>query len=206
MKNLSFTRKTIIGIQFLFVAFGATVLVPLLVGIEPSLALFSAGIGTLLFHWVTKGKVPVFLGSSFAFIAPILQATKQFGYAGMLSGVIAVGVVYSTVSILVKWKGLKLIERIFPSIVVGPIIMVIGLSLASVAVDMAKTDWLIALVSLMTAVIIVIYTKGLINLIPIFMGIVAGYVLSILLGKVDYSTVTSASWIELPAFTLPEWN
>ena len=206
IENNSLARKTIIGIQFLFVAFGATVLVPLLVGIEPSLALFSAGVGTLIFHWITKGQVPVFLGSSFAFIAPIIQATEQFGYAGMLSGVIAVGVVYSMASALVKWQGLKFIEKIFPAIVVGPIIMVIGLSLASVGVDMAKTDWLLAIVSLMTAVVIVIYTKGLIKLIPIFLGILVGYIFAIVLGKVDFTIVKEASWFQLPAFSLPQWS
>ncbi len=199
-------RQVIIGIQFLFVAFGATVLVPLLVGIDPSIALFSAGVGTLIFHLVTKGKVPVFLGSSFAFIAPIIEATKQFGLAGTLSGLIAVGLVYMIVSALVKAWGIGFIERIFPSVVVGPVIMVIGLSLASVGVDMAKTDWTIAVVSLLTAVIIVIYSKGLIKLIPIFIGIVAGYVLSLIMGKVDFTPIQEAEWFALPPFTMPVWS
>ena len=107
--NYSFPKKIVVGIQFLFVAFGATVLVPLLVGIEPSLALLSAGVGTLIFHLITKGKVPVFLGSSFAFVAPIIEATKMFGYAGMLSGIVAVGVVYATVSALIKLRGIGFI-------------------------------------------------------------------------------------------------
>ena len=204
--NISFTKKTIIGVQFLFVAFGATVLVPLLVNIEPSLALFSAGVGTLLFHLITKGKVPVFLGSSFAFIAPITEATNQFGYRGMLSGIVAVGVVYGVVSALVKWKGKSLIDKIFPSVVVGPIIMVIGLSLAPVAVNMAKTDWLLAVVSLLIAIFVVIYTKGMIKLIPIFIGIIAGYVLALILGRVDFTAVKEAKWIALPAFSAPEWR
>lgn len=204
--NLSTSKKIIIGVQFLFVAFGATVLVPLLVGIEPSLALFSAGVGTLLFHLITKGKVPVFLGSSFAFIAPIIEATKLYGYAGMLSGIIAVGVVYMAVSALVKWKGKSLIEKIFPSVVVGPVIMVIGLSLASVGVDMAKSDWLLAVVALGSAIIIVTYTKGLIKLIPIFIGIIAGYVLAVILGKVDFTPIQEANWIALPEFTAPVWS
>lgn len=204
--NLSTSRKLIIGVQFLFVAFGATVLVPLLVGIEPSLALFSAGIGTLLFHLITKGKVPVFLGSSFAFIAPIIEATKLYGYAGMLSGIIAVGVIYMLVSALVKWKGKSLIEKIFPSVVVGPVIMVIGLSLASVGVDMAKSDWLLAVVSLATAIIIVVYSKGLIKLIPIFIGIIAGYLLAVILGKIDFTVVHEAKWFALPEFTMPVWS
>ncbi len=200
------SKQVIIGIQFLFVAFGATVLVPLLVGIDPSIALFSAGVGTLLFHLITKGKVPVFLGSSFAFIAPIVEATKLFGLAGTLSGLIAVGIVYIGVSALIKVRGLSFIEHLFPSVVVGPVIMVIGLSLASVGVDMAKTDWLIAVVSLLTAIIVVIYTKGLIKLIPIFLGIVAGYVLALILGKVDFTPINEASWFSLPPFVMPEWS
>jgi uracil permease len=199
-------RKIIIGIQFLFVAFGATVLVPLLVGIEPSLALLSAGVGTLIFHLITKGKVPVFLGSSFAFIAPIIEATRLFGYAGMLSGIVAVGVVYMLVSSLIKWRGKAFIDKIFPSVVVGPVIMVIGLSLASVGVDMAQTNWLLAVVALGSAIVIVIYTRGLIKLIPIFIGIIAGYVLAIILGKVDFTAIHEASWISLPVFTFPEWS
>ncbi len=204
--SMHLSKQVIIGIQFLFVAFGATVLVPLLVGIDPSIALFSAGVGTLLFHLITKGKVPVFLGSSFAFIAPIVEATKLFGLPGTLSGLIAVGIVYITVSALIKVRGLGFIERLFPSVVVGPVIMVIGLSLASVGVDMAKTDWLIAVVSLLTAIVVVIYTKGLIKLIPIFLGIVAGYSLSLILGKVDFTPIKEAAWFSLPPFTMPEWS
>ncbi len=199
-------RQIIIGIQFLFVAFGATVLVPLLVGIDPSIALLSAGIGTLLFHLVTKGQVPVFLGSSFAFIAPIVEATKQFGLAGTLSGLIAVGVVYMIVSGLIKLWGIGFIERIFPSVVVGPVIMVIGLSLAPEAVKMAKSDWTLAIVSLLTAIAIVIYTKGLIKLIPIFMGILVGYILALILGKIDFTPIKDAAWFSLPPFTAPEWS
>ncbi|MCU4163259.1 uracil-xanthine permease [Marinilabiliaceae bacterium A049] len=199
-------RQIIIGIQFLFVAFGATVLVPLLVGIDPSIALLSAGIGTLLFHLVTKGQVPVFLGSSFAFIAPIVEATKQFGLAGTLSGLIAVGIVYMIVSGLIKLWGIGFIERIFPSVVVGPVIMVIGLSLAPEAVKMAKSDWTLAIVSLLTAIAIVIYTKGLIKLIPIFMGILVGYILALILGKIDFTPIKDAAWFSLPPFTAPEWS
>ena len=204
--SLSPSKQIIVGVQFLFVAFGATVLVPLLVGIDPSIALFSAGVGTLIFHLITKGKVPVFLGSSFAFIAPIIKSTEMFGLAGTLSGIIAVGVVYGIMSGIIKIWGLGFIDKIFPAIVVGPVIMVIGLSLASVGVDMAKTDWLIASVSLLTAIIVVIYTKGIIKLIPIFVGIIAGYILSMILGKVDYTLITDADWFALPAFTMPEWS
>jgi uracil permease len=199
-------KNTVLGVQFLFVAFGATVLVPLLVGIDPAVALFTAGIGTLLFHLVTKGQVPVFLGSSFAFIAPIIEATKLYGWPGTLSGIIAVGVVYGVVSALVKVRGLKFVERLFPAVVVGPIILLIGLSLASVAVDMAKTDWLVAIVSLVTAVSVVVFGKKMIKLIPIFIAIIVGYVLSVIMGKVDFSPVKDAAWIALPQFTAPQFS
>ena len=136
--HLSPLRKGVVGVQFLFVAFGATVLVPLLVGLDPSTALFTAGIGTLLFHLVTKGKVPIFLGSSFAFIAPIIKATELYGLAGTLSGMVGVAMVYFVMSALVKWQGIRLIERLFPPVVIGPVIILIGLSLAGTGVNMAK--------------------------------------------------------------------
>lgn len=199
-------KNTVLGVQFLFVAFGATVLVPLLVGIDPAVALFTAGIGTLLFHLVTKGQVPVFLGSSFAFIAPIIEATKLYGWPGTLSGIIAVGIVYGVVSSLVKLRGLTFVERLFPAVVVGPIILLIGLSLASTAVDMAKTDWLIAVVSLLTAVIVVIFGKKMIKLIPIFIAIIVGYVLATIMGKVDFTPIKEAAWIGLPEFTAPKFS
>ncbi len=199
-------KRIIVGVQFLFVAFGATVLVPLLIDIDPSVALFTAGVGTLIFHLITKGKVPVFLGSSFAFIAPIIAATKLYGYPGTLGGLIAVGLVYGVVSFIVKLWGLKVIEKIFPAVVIGPVIMIIGLSLASVGVDMAKSNWPIAISVLITAIIIVIYTKGLIKLIPIFIGIIVGYLISIIAGLVDFSSVNDAAWFALPKFTAPEFN
>ena len=199
-------KNTVLGVQFLFVAFGATVLVPLLVGIDPAVALFTAGIGTLIFHLITRGIVPVFLGSSFAFIAPIIEATRLFGWPGALSGIIAVGLVYGVVSVLVKLYGIKFIERLFPSVVVGPVIIIIGLSLASSAVDMAKTDWLLAVISLITAIVVVIYGKGMIKLIPIFIGIVVGYVIALIFGNIDYSPIKEASWIMPPEFTAPKFS
>ncbi|MCL3781810.1 uracil-xanthine permease [Prolixibacteraceae bacterium JC049] len=199
-------RNSILGVQFLFVAFGATVLVPLLVGIDPAVALFTAGVGTLIFHLITKGQVPVFLGSSFAFIAPIIESTKLYGLPGTLSGLIAVGIVYTLVSALVKARGLSFIERLFPSVVVGPVIMIIGLSLASVGVNMAKTEWWIAILALMTAVVVVIFAKGLLKLIPIFAGIIVGYVAAVIAGAVDFKPIADAAWFGLPEFTMPEFN
>lgn len=199
-------KNTILGIQFLFVAFGATVLVPLLVGIDPAVALFTAGVGTLIFHLITKGQVPVFLGSSFAFIAPIIEATRLFGWPGTLSGIIAVGLVYGIVSALVKARGLKFVEKLFPAVVVGPVIMIIGLSLASVAVDMAKSDWTIAIVTLTTAITVVVFGKKMLKLIPIFVAITVGYTLAAIMGKVDFTAIQNAAWLSLPEFTMPQFS
>lgn len=197
-------QKTIVGAQFLFVAFGATVLVPLLVGLDPSVALFTAGVGTLIFHAITKGKVPIFLGSSFAFIAPIIKATELYGLPGALFGIIGVGLVYGIMSLLIRLRGVGFITRLFPPIVVGPVIMLIGLSLAGTGVDMAKSNWILAIISLLTTVIVSLFGKGILRLIPIFSGIIIGYIASIFFGVVDFQPVLDAEWFALPAFVLPE--
>ena len=203
--NLNFVQKTVVGAQFLFVAFGATVLVPLLVGLDPSVALLTAGVGTLIFHAVTKGKVPVFLGSSFAFIAPIIKATELYGLPGALSGLVAVGIVYGLMSLLVRLRGVNFIVRLFPPVVVGPVIMLIGLSLAGTGVNMAKSNWLLAIIALLTTVIVSLFGKGLLKLIPIFCGIVVGYIASVLMGLIDFQSIVDAPWFALPAFVRPEF-
>ena len=204
--HLSPWRKGIVGVQFLFVAFGATVLVPILVGLDPATALFTAGIGTLIFHLVTKGKVPIFLGSSFAFIAPIIEATKLYGLPGTLSGMVGVSLVYFIMSALVKWQGKKILDKLFPPVVIGPVIILIGLTLSGSAVNMAKTNWTLAAVSLVTAVIVSAYTKGLLKLIPVVSGIVVGYIVAIVFYSVDMTSVYNASWIALPNFVTPKFS
>ena len=203
--NLSPIQKTVVGAQFLFVAFGATVLVPLLVGMDPSVALLTAGVGTLIFHAITKGKVPVFLGSSFAFIAPIIKATELFGLPGALSGLVAVGAVYGIMSLLIRLRGVGFITRLFPPVVVGPVIMLIGLSLAGTGVNMAKSNWALAITALLTTVIVSLFGKGLLKLIPIFAGIVVGYIAAIIFGLVDFQPIIDASWFALPAFVRPDF-
>ncbi len=204
-------QKTVVGAQFLFVAFGATVLVPLLVGLDPSVALFTAGIGTLIFHLITKGKVPIFLGSSFAFIAPIIKATELYGLPGTLSGLVAVGAVYGIMSLLIRLRGVGFITRLFPPVVVGPVIMLIGLSLAGTGVQMASSNWGLALVALTTTIAVSIFGKGLLRLIPIFAGIVVGYLTAIIFDEVvaadlvDFQPIRDASWFTLPAFVRPEF-
>lgn len=203
--KLNPVQKTIVGAQFLFVAFGATVLVPLLVGLDPSVALFTAGVGTLIFHLITKGKVPVFLGSSFAFIAPIIKATELFGLPGTLSGLVAVGAVYGLMILLIRLRGVGFISRLFPPIVVGPVIMLIGLSLAGTGVNMAKTNWALALTSLLSTIAVSLFGKGLLRLIPIFAGIVVGYIAASVFGIIDFQPVVDAPWFALPAFVRPEF-
>ena len=209
VQNLTPARKTIVGVQFLFVAFGSTVLVPLLVGLDPATALFTAGIGTFIFHLVTKGKVPIFLGSSFAFIAPIISASKEWGMPGTIAAIAGVALVYFIMSALIKWQGQKLLDRLFPPVVIGPVIMLIGLSLSTAAVDMAKTNWILAFISLATAIVVLIFGKGLLKLVPVVCGIIVGYIVAVCMGLVDFSAVSSASWFALPDsiahFHLPQF-
>ena len=202
-KPLNPLQKTVVGVQFLFVAFGATVLVPLLVGLDPSTALFTAGIGTLIFHLVTKGKVPIFLGSSFAFVAPIVKSTELYGLPGTMSGLVAVGAVYGLMSLLVKWRGIGFIKHLFPPVVIGPVIILIGLSLAGSGVNMAKENWPLALVALLTAILASMLGRGMLKLIPVFCGIIVGYATASLFGLIDFKPVADAPWFALPQFVKP---
>ncbi len=213
-------RQSVVGAQMLFVAFGALVLVPILTGLDPNVALFTAGIGTLIFQVCTRGKVPVFLASSFAFIAPIQYGVKNWGMSETLCGMVASGLAYFLVSALIRWKGIKAVYRLLPPIVTGPVIMVIGLSLAPVAVNMAlgktgdgKIELFpvnlalpIALFSLAATIGVAVYGKKLLKLIPILIGICAGYIASVGMGIVDFSIISKADWIGLPHFSFPTWN
>lgn len=209
MELLTPSRKTIVGIQFLFVAFGSTVLVPLLVGLDPATALFTAGVGTFIFHLVTKGQVPIFLGSSFAFIAPIISASQQWGMPGTIAGIAGVALVYFVMSALIKWQGRRLLDRLFPPVVIGPVIILIGLSLSPAAVNMAKENWLLAFVSLITAILVLTFGRGLVKLVPVVVGIIVGYIVALCMGLVDLSGVAAASWFALPPsishFQLPQF-
>ncbi|OLQ75046.1 uracil permease [Photobacterium proteolyticum] len=208
------------GAQMLFVAFGALVLVPLLTGLDPSVALFGAGIGTLLFQVITKRSVPIFLASSFAFIAPIMYGVQTWGVPGTMGGLMMAGVIYVCMGAVIKVRGVGIIHKLLPPVVVGPVIMVIGLGLAPVAVNMAlgKTGdgavqlidgnaalW-ISSISLLVTIALSVFAKGFLKLIPIMGGIVAGYCVSLGFGVVDFSPVAQASWLALPSFTFPEFN
>lgn len=208
------------GAQMLFVAFGALVLMPLLTGLDTSVALFTAGIGTLLFQLITKRQVPIFLASSFAFIAPILYGVQTWGIPSTMGGIMAAGVVYVMLGALVKVRGTDFIHRLLPPVVVGPVIIIIGLGLAPVAVNMAlgksgdgsltlvatNTALFISLASLGITIAVAIFAKGLLKVMPILAGIIVGYSLSLAFGIVDFAVVTAASWIAIPKFVAPELN
>ncbi len=210
----------LLGAQMLFVAFGALVLVPLLTGLNPNVALFTAGAGTLLFQLITKGKVPIFLASSFAFIAPIIYGVQTWGVAGTMCGLMAAGVFYMLLSFLIRWKGSGFLHKLLPPIVTGPVIMVIGLILAPVAVNMAmgktgdgssimvpeQSALIISMITLAVTILVMLLGKKLLRLVPILFGIFAGYLVSIFFGIVDTGPVAQAEWLVVPPFSLPEWN
>jgi len=213
-------KDSFMGAQMLFVAFGALVLVPILTGLDSNVTLFTAGVGTLIFQLVTKGRVPVFLASSFAFIGPIIYGVQHWGIPGTLCGLAAAGLLYIVISIVIRWRGRNFITKILPPIVTGPVIMVIGLILAPVAVNMAmgKTGdgsavlipkniaLIISMLSLGTTVLIALLGKGMTKLIPIIIGIAVGYIASALFGVIDFESIGSAAWFSVPSFVLPRWN
>lgn len=200
---LPFPQLLVLGLQHTFTMFGATVLVPLLTGLDVSVALFTAGIGTLWFHLVTKGKVPVFLGSSFAFIAPVVLVIKEMGIPAAQGGIIIAGLLYLILAVAVYYLGPNIIQKILPPVVTGPIIMVIGLNLAPVAIGSASKNWIIALIVLATVAYVNLYVKGFMRLLPVICGIVVGYIVSLIAGIVDFKPVMEANWVGVPNFTWP---
>jgi uracil permease len=213
-------KNAVLGVQMLFVAFGALVLVPLLTGLDPSVALFGAGIGTLLFQLTTRRTVPIFLASSFAFIAPIMYGVQTWGIPSTMGGLMAAGLVYVLLGGVIRLRGAGFIHKLLPPVVIGPIIMVIGLGLAPVAVNMALgksgdgslqlvdgnvSIW-IAIASLLTTVFISVFAKGLFRLLPVFGGIAVGYLLSLFFGIVSFDPIHNAAWFAVLNFTAPEFN
>ena len=210
MSEMMWPQKTVLGIQHVFAMFGATVLMPALTGMDPSVALLAAGIGTFVFHGVTGGMVPVFLGSSFAFIGAIKAVAGEDG-SGLpqaLGGVICAGLVYLLIALIVKLGGTRIIKRLFPAVVTGPVIMVIGLSLAPIGVSMASSDWLLALVAMVTIIAVSCFMKGFFKLVPILIGIFAGYAVAAILGRVDYSAMQNSGSLFIGAenFTFPKFE
>lgn len=208
-----------LSLQHLFAMFGATILVPILTGMNPSLALFSSGLGTLLFQFLTRGQVPAYLGSSFAYIAPIVAVQATIGgdrwLGAVLGAIIVVGLLYAVVALIVAKAGMAWLDRALPPVVIGSVIIVIGMGLAPVGIQMAglctgeacggkefvsilQQDVLIALVTVAVTIFTAIYLRGFFAVIPVLVGIVAGYVFATLLGAVDFEPVRNAAWIGLP--------
>lgn len=205
--DLPLYKLIILGLQHTFTMFGATVLVPILTGLNVSVALFTAGIGTWFFHLVTKMKMPVFLGSSFAYIAPIILVSQQYGgieYA--TGGIVVAGLMYLVLAVLVYFLGANFIYSFFPPIVTGPIIMVIGLNLAPTAVDMAKDNWLLAGICLATVIAVSIFAKGFLKVLPVLCGLIVGYLAAIAMGMVDFTPVAEAAWFGFPEFVFPKFS
>lgn len=212
-KELSVAKRTVLGVQHTFAMFGSTILVPIITGLDISVALFMAGVCTLLFHLITKKKIPVFLGSSFAFIAPIgavvAMVTERGGADGLAyarGGIVVAGLVYVVVALLISVFGVEKIVGFFPPIVTGPIIMVIGLKLAPTAIDMASENWMLAIVAFLTVVIVSIYAKGFLQLVPIIVGLGVGYVVAIITKNVDFGVITSAKWVGMPGFSMAKFD
>ncbi len=214
-------KDWVVGLQFLFVAFGALVLVPILTGLNSNVALFTAGLGTLIFQIINRKNVPpIFLASSFAFIAPIIYGVQKWGVAGTLSGLAAAGIVYVVLSILIRIKGSAFIHKLLPPIVVGPVIMTIGLILAPVAVHMAtghsgdgkiqlvpfNTAIIISMISLIATILATLLGKGMIRLLPILIGVVVGYTTSLFFGIIDFHTLSKAPLFAVPDFVFPKLN
>ncbi len=197
----------LLSLQHFVAMFGATVLVPLLTGLDPLVALFTAGAGTLLFHTITGGIVPVFLGSSFAFIAPIIMVKEQLGeLAYATGGIFLAGLVYLIFALLVWFVGTERVKRLFPPLVTGPMIVVIGLTLSPIAIQMASQNWLVAVVVVVTVILTSVLLKGFWSMIPVLFGVLAGYAVSLPLGLVDVSVVQQSSWLSVPHFILPKFN
>ncbi|AHY41903.1 uracil permease [Stutzerimonas decontaminans] len=213
-------RQVLAGAQMLFVAFGALVLMPLITGMDPNVALFTAGLGTLLFQVITRRQVPVFLASSFAFIAPIIAAKGEFGLPAVMGGVVAAGLVYMLLGFAVRLKGPGFIDRLLPPVVIAPVIISIGLALSPVAVNMAmgkagdgsaqlipyQTAMLISMPALVTTLLVAVLGKGLFRLVPILAGVAVGYGLSFAFGVVDTSGIAAAPWLAMPNFVAPEFH
>ncbi|WP_227935746.1 solute carrier family 23 protein [Alkalihalobacillus deserti] len=208
-----FDKWIIFSLQHLFAMFGATILVPYLVGLSPAVALLSSGLGTLAYLLITRGQIPAYLGSSFAFIGPIIAATATSGPEGAMVGSFLAGLVYGVVALLIKTIGVDWIMRILPPIVVGPVIIVIGLGLAPVAIDMAMnnpsaesysaTYSAVAIITLLITVLATMFFKGFFSLVPIMFGIIGGYITAFFFGLVDISPVQEAKWFALPDVIVP---
>ena len=213
-KELGWGKSIIMGLQQCFAMFGATILVPVLtnsygegiVGLSASVTLFCAGVATLWFHFITKGKVPVFLGSSFAFLGMYQAIIPQYGKEYATGGVVAAGGLYVILAILIKVLGTKRVMKLFPPAVCGPLIILIGINLAGSAIDNLFTNWMLGIVPILVIIICNTWGKGMIKIIPVLISLIVSYIVAIIMGAVEFSAVGSANWVGLPNFHLPKFN
>lgn len=202
IKDIPPARQIVpLSLQHVFAMFGATVLVPILTGLDPSVTLFTSGLGTLIFHLVTRGYIPAYLGSSFAFITPIITATAKYGIRGAYTGMIGAGIIYIIAYIIIHFTGTDWIDRILPPVVVGPVVMIIGLSLAPTAVQEAQKNLLVAGFTAFCIILFSMFGKGFVKIIPILLGTVSGYVFAIIMGIVNFKPVSQAAWFAVPKFS-----
>lgn len=205
-ERLSWGRTAGIGAQHVVAMFGATFLVPLLTGFPPATTLFFSGVGTLLFLVVTAGRIPSYLGSSFAFIAPIGAATAAHGQSGALGGVVLTGIALVGIGLVVHLAGHRWITRLMPPLVTGAIVALIGLNLAPAAKDNFMKAPLTAFLTLLAVVLATVALRGLLGRLSILIGVTAGYVVAVLRGEVDFARVEAADWVGLPEFTTPTFD
>lgn len=202
-----------LSLQHLFAMFGSTVLVPFLFKVDPTICLFMNGIGTLVYIFLTKGKIPSYLGSSFAFISPVLIVMDKYGYGAAQSGFIVFGLLFMLFSLIVHYVGTKWIDMIFPPAAMGAIVAIIGLELAPVAAGMAgltgefnANNVMVSMFTLAVGIIGSVAFKGFLSIIPILVGVICGYIFAAILGIVDFASVAAAPWFQLPQFYAPEFN
>ena len=213
-KELGWGKSIIMGLQQCFAMFGATILVPVLtnsygegiVGLSASVTLFCAGVATLWFHFITKGKVPVFLGSSFAFLGMYSAIIPAYGKEYATGGVVAAGGLYVILAILIKVLGTKRVMKLFPPVVCGPLIILIGINLAASAVNNLFTNWILGIVPILVIIICNIWGKGMIKIIPVLISLIVSYIVAIIMGAVSFDGVGAAGWFGLPNFHLPKFN
>ena len=213
-KELGWGKSIIMGLQQCFAMFGATILVPVLtnsygegiVGLSASVTLFCAGVATLWFHFITKGKVPVFLGSSFAFLGMYGSIIPEYGVEYATGGVVAAGGLYVILAILIKVLGTKRVMKLFPPAVCGPLIILIGINLAGSAIDNLFTNWMLGIVPILVIIICNTWGKGMVKIIPVLISLIVSYIVAIIMGAVSFDGVGAAGWFGLPNFHLPKFN
>lgn len=206
VRGLGIPKAIALGAQHVFTLFASTVLVPILTGLDIGVALVMSGVGTLIFHYITKKKVPAYLGSSFSFIAPIILAGELYGLDYARGGIVIAGLCYVIVAIFIKFCGSEKILKYFPPVVTGPVIIVISMSLAPTAIKMASSNWILSIFTLLIIILVASFSKGFLKIVPVIIGLMMGYILALWMGYIDFSPIGEAAWFGIPKFSLPRFN